>query len=450
MGIFAKLKRKKNQDEDITLLHQSAPVQKKGILISKFDNTDIEKHIHDFEKKYNLQFPEQHRNFLIKYNGGDTPKTEFKINKVSSDLRGFYGLGKADEFLNYSFFDEWDIIDYVKDGVIPIGSTDFGDKILMGIKTENAGVIFFWYHGRPKKYIKLTEDFKAFIKKCKSEEIGHIPTIEERKAIAKANGFKREIPYFIADWQKEIDEYKNMVQEELIIDAETSKTQAGKSPKEVAREENKKIDELDKAMMKIVRSIAKPYGFKIKGNCVWVVQNGFFFNMILFLGRSKNDELQVSADVYAKPMYADDLLWDILDMSSNKNERLSLRADGAFALFGLPVASESIKVESLEVSDFETPLKNALDVLQRLLQQVKGSEEEWFYVEEEKCSSYFQDDALRLMILLHFEKYAEAMAYIESSDGSGGFVVGDESLYDRVIKYCKSKTHLGGRQKCNK
>jgi len=51
---------------------------------------------------------------------------------------------------------------------------------------------------------------------------------------------------------------------------------------------------------------------------------------------------------------------------------------------------------------------------------------------------------------LHFEKYAEAMAYIESSDGSGGFVVGDESLYDRVIKYCKSKTHLGGRQKCNK
>ena len=45
------------------------------------------------EKEYSISLPNQYKGFLCKYNGGYTPKTDFKAKKISSDIRGFYGLG---------------------------------------------------------------------------------------------------------------------------------------------------------------------------------------------------------------------------------------------------------------------------------------------------------------------------------------------------------------------
>ncbi len=57
------------------------------MLISKFDTTDMEKKIADFESKYGITLPEQYRGFMLKYNGGDTPETEFKCKRWSCNLR---------------------------------------------------------------------------------------------------------------------------------------------------------------------------------------------------------------------------------------------------------------------------------------------------------------------------------------------------------------------------
>ena len=57
------------------------------MLISKFDTTDIEKKIADFESKHGISLPEQYRGFMLKYNGGDTPETEFKCKRWSCNLR---------------------------------------------------------------------------------------------------------------------------------------------------------------------------------------------------------------------------------------------------------------------------------------------------------------------------------------------------------------------------
>ena len=112
------------------------------MLISKFDNTNIESHIKEFEEKYSFKFPKQYRDFLLKYNGGETPKSRFKINKVDSDIRAFYGLGGVDEYYDYSFFERTHttINDYLEDGFIPIGTTVLGDKVVIGIKDKNYGV----------------------------------------------------------------------------------------------------------------------------------------------------------------------------------------------------------------------------------------------------------------------------------------------------------------------
>ena len=60
------------------------------MLISKFLNCDVEEKVIDIERRYEIILPAQYKNFLHKYNGGDTPKTTFKAGKISSDLRGFF------------------------------------------------------------------------------------------------------------------------------------------------------------------------------------------------------------------------------------------------------------------------------------------------------------------------------------------------------------------------
>ena len=189
------------------------------MLISRFDTADIEKHVGDYEAKNGFAFPAQYREFLLKFNGGNTPKTNFRMNKVSSDLEGFYGLGNARESLNYESFDSMDMIrDFLDDGMLPIGSNSYGDYITIGIGGDNNGKVYFLYHDRAKKYKELAEDFKTFVGNCKSKKIGHVYTIEERKATVLSHDPNCTIEqYEIDDWQEEIDMYSNMKQEELVF-----------------------------------------------------------------------------------------------------------------------------------------------------------------------------------------------------------------------------------------
>ena len=189
------------------------------MLISKFDNTDIEINIREFEKKYKFKFPIQYRNFLFKYNGGETPDTDFRISKISSDIIGFYGLGNVDESYNYSFFESFGgLSNFLNDFVIPVATNVCGDYIIIGIGNENNGIMYFYYHDEPKKYIKLTDDFLDFVSRCKSKMLGHIPTIEERLERVKKNGNFDEIDNDIIElWQAEIDKYGNMKQETVVL-----------------------------------------------------------------------------------------------------------------------------------------------------------------------------------------------------------------------------------------
>lgn len=188
------------------------------MLISRFDNTNIEEHIATFEKQYNIILPEEYKRFLLKYNGGETPDTKFRINKISSDVRAFYGLGNANRYYNYQrLIDNMNILEeYIKDDMLPIATTVFGDYITIRIGKEENGSVFFKYHDRGKKYIKLTDTLCEFVTKCKSEKIGHIRTIEERKQDMIAAGFGRRITEEkIKLWQAEIDKYAHIHQEEF-------------------------------------------------------------------------------------------------------------------------------------------------------------------------------------------------------------------------------------------
>lgn len=184
------------------------------MLISKFSNSNVEEKIAEIERKYEIILPAQYKNFLHKYNGGYTPKTKFKAEKISSELRGFYGLGDVKLSL-----DDVELGNFIERNIFPIACDSFGNYIMVGLINDNAGKIYFCDHEKGNKAEYITENLKKFIACCNSEMIPEASrrSIKEREdaLIAKGRG------NIITDdlrkmWQAEIDKYGSMVQEEVI------------------------------------------------------------------------------------------------------------------------------------------------------------------------------------------------------------------------------------------
>ena len=178
--------------------------------IFKNDTLGVEEEIKRFEKEHKISFPEIYKKFLMKYNGGDTPRCSFKMNGVSSDISGFYGLRNVHESSELSTLINLDF--YLENGVVPIGSDSLGNGIVIGVRKEKCGKIYFYDH-ETGRFKHLADDFMVFIEKIKSEKFV-VRSIEER-----ARGVKEVDSNFELDgdwinlWQEEIDYFSGRQQE---------------------------------------------------------------------------------------------------------------------------------------------------------------------------------------------------------------------------------------------
>ncbi len=185
------------------------------MLISKFKNENSIHEMELIEKKYVFHFPSQYKTFVDKYNGGYTPKTKFKVGRISSDVVGFYGFANSEMKISEEMINE-----AIRNDVFPIAEDSFGNKIMIGISKDIAGKIFFYDHEKENKLNLLTDSLEDFIAVCKSEKISEASrrSIEEREALLIAKGKGNNITDGIRKmWQAEIDKYKDMIQEEVIL-----------------------------------------------------------------------------------------------------------------------------------------------------------------------------------------------------------------------------------------
>ena len=185
------------------------------MLISKFSNTDIKNKIEELEKEYGIVLPHQYKNFLSKYNGGYTPKTKLKSGTISSDIRGFYGIGDVELSMDTMECKRW-----LDARLFLIACDSFGNYIAIGVGDGNHGKIYFCDHEKGYRAECIADNLKAFVKCCKSEEISDASrrSIEEREQALIERGRGDVITDDLRQmWQKEIDKYGNMVQEEVVV-----------------------------------------------------------------------------------------------------------------------------------------------------------------------------------------------------------------------------------------
>lgn len=135
-----------------------------------------EEQLADFEKQINANLPEEYKQFLLFYNGGQPDKTEFSTKKYgNSILQCFFGFDTPYRTDNFDY-----ILNTFKNRVpndfLPIGRDMLGNLILIGIRQKYEGKIYFWWHeneGQKKAWLKnifsITKSFTDFFENLKEE-----------------------------------------------------------------------------------------------------------------------------------------------------------------------------------------------------------------------------------------------------------------------------------------
>lgn len=122
----------------VTITDSEVPV-----VSSKLDSLEV---------KYAIKFPQEYRDFLLKYNGGRPNPSKFHYLEVS----GPYTDSRVDRFL--AIYDgEYDNFEWMyttlkikqvrmPSNLVPIASDPFGNQICISVSGNDTGAVYFWDH----------------------------------------------------------------------------------------------------------------------------------------------------------------------------------------------------------------------------------------------------------------------------------------------------------------
>lgn len=209
--------------------------------------------------------------------------------------------------------------------------------------------------------------------------------------------------------------------------------------------------EFDKINNAARRSAAKTLGWKQRDFFNWRVEQGYFFCFFdLFPPR-----LEV------KPLYVDELWWDIFEIPENKSAPMSLRGNGAFSLDGAKLNAYDDCDINADDSTPELLESFWIDTLDRATRDM-----EQFLAEHPDAGAYIPEievdetrdctrAMVRLMALIHNGREDEAVEFIKRVKKKGGgcmyrsgmFV--DRDGFDYILDWCKKKKTHDWLQKLN-
>ena len=106
--------------------------------------------LEEFEKKWNILFPEDYKTFLLQQNGGKPEVTIFPITNNPSGNKGiitdFFGINTYDSNDLNSVFETYKSTHRLPQSYFPIAQDPGGNLICLSYGGENVGKVFFWDH----------------------------------------------------------------------------------------------------------------------------------------------------------------------------------------------------------------------------------------------------------------------------------------------------------------
>ncbi len=198
-----------------------------------------------------------------------------------------------------------------------------------------------------------------------------------------------------------------------------------------------KRGELRKLSDSARRKVSRNFGFRQSGYINRIVKDGYFF-CLQHLG---------FASVYleAKPMYADDLWWDIFNLSENKKCPTSLRGIGAFSIHAAQLKEYAFLNECAEENNEEELSKKWQNIFCLAVQDIenflRNHPNADTFIPNKNCN-YDADKLLYFITLLHNGRKNEVVQAIKELKAKGhscqfcDWASGMDS-YDFILKWCK-------------
>lgn len=130
-----------------------------------------------------------------------------------------------------------------------------------------------------------------------------------------------------------------------------------------------------------------------------------------------------------KPLWIDNLLWDILDMESNINESDSLRVIGAFTVDGMTYSRDTIEFDG----NIDTLEKLIDDLFKKFENAISKLTNEKYIIDVKETDG--KRDIDKALVFIHENNYIEAKRIIEEDKSSYRFIIGDKTSSELMLDY---------------
>ncbi len=187
------------------------------------------------------------------------------------------------------------------------------------------------------------------------------------------------------------------------------------------REEIKKYKEMKKYLENKTKEVYKTYNLKKKDYMFYLSKNNMFYSIMFLMS---NNIIKVS--FYAKPLWIDDILWDILNMSENKKAPISLRSVGAFTI------NSQIKINEYNVEN-EKEINDIINSSFSDLLELSNIYDEDYYLKNYTNISY-QKEMIYTIVLIHNKEYEKALDFLYNTK-LNDFVSDNKCFSDLAIEY---------------
>lgn len=190
------------------------------------------------------------------------------------------------------------------------------------------------------------------------------------------------------------------------------------------------------------RRISKKFGFRQSGYVNWIVKSEYFFYI---------ENLRFAdVSLMVKPIFVDDLWWDIFGLPENKDAPLSLRGNGAFSVFGKPISTYDFlpgdigQYSESDIEDvFQGIFSEALSNIERFVQNNPDANK---YIPD-KDENFDKDKLLYFMCLIRNGQTDTVIKAIKELKFNGHQCLyhkfpEDIDSYDCILKWCSDSAKL--------
>ncbi len=183
----------------------------------------------------------------------------------------------------------------------------------------------------------------------------------------------------------------------------------------MTREQQKKLRQLKQYLPKIIQDNQKPYKLKKKDYMVWYKKEDVYFSLLIYV-TELDGHCYCSSRETIKPMWIDELFWDIMDMPENRLEPLSLRCIGAFSVYGMEAFADKQELSEWSTEELE---KCVAEYMHHFSDTIQNNNIADYYSLFDP--SAYQADIQKILILIHNCEYEKALESIRSIQGGGHF-----------------------------